>query len=184
MKTKELQLHGGTDLVKITRTQFVQDYKIPAVQKLCRNVNTPAQVFNTNLPTMGTVKKVYGDDFAQAYIETWIVNISEFVNIGKNMNENQIYETAQMILDSYPYFTLADINLIFKKAKKGDFGQIYDRLDGQIIFSWFTKYDQLRCSEAEEQSISQANYFKERDNRPHDRDTMSISNIKSRLFKK
>lgn len=136
------------------------------------------------MPTIGTVKKVYGDDFAQAYIETWIVNISEFVNIGKNMNENQIYETAQMILDSYPYFTLADINLIFKKAKKGDFGQIYDRLDGQIIFSWFTKYDQLRCSEAEEQSISQANYFKERDNRPHDRDTMSISNIKSRLFKK
>jgi hypothetical protein len=184
MKTKELQLHGGTDLVKITRTQFVQDYKIPAVQKLCRNVNTPAQVFNTNLPTIGTVKKVYGDDFAQAYIETWIVNISEFVNIGKNMNENQIYETAQMILDSYPYFTLADINLIFKKAKKGDFGQIYDRLDGQIIFSWFTKYNQLRCLEAEEQSISQANYFKERDNRPHDRDTMSISNIKSRLFKK
>lgn len=136
------------------------------------------------MPTIGTVKKVYGDDFAQAYIETWIVNISEFVNIGKNMNENQIYETAQMILDSYPYFTLADINLIFKKAKKGDFGQIYDRLDGQIIFSWFTKYNQLRCSEAEEQSINQANSFKERDNRPHDRDTMSISNIKSRLFKK
>lgn len=133
---------------------------------------------------MGTVKKVYGDDFAQAYIETWIVNISEFVNIGKNMNENQIYETAQMILDSYPYFTLADINLIFKKAKKGDFGQIYDRLDGQIIFSWFTKYNQLRCLEAEEQSISQANYFKERDNRPNDRDTMKISNIKSRLFRK
>lgn len=133
---------------------------------------------------MGTVKKVYGDDFAQAYIETWIVNISEFVNIGKNMNENQIYETAQMILDSYPYFTLADINLIFKKAKKGDFGQIYDRLDGQIIFSWFTKYNSLRCSEAEEQSINQANSFKERDNRPDDRDMMKISNIKSNLFRK
>ena len=132
---------------------------------------------------MGTVKKVYGDDFAQAYIETWIVNISEFVNIGKNMNENQIYETAQMIMDSYPYFTLADINLIFKKAKKGDFGQIYDRLDGQIIFSWFTKYDSLRCLEAEEQSINQANYFKDRDTRPHDRDITKISNIKSRLFK-
>jgi len=133
---------------------------------------------------MGAVKKVYGDDFAQAYIETWIVNISEFVNIGKNMNENQIYETAQMILDSYPYFTLADINLIFKKAKKGDFGQIYDRLDGQIIFSWFTKYNSLRCSEAEEQSINQGNYFKDRDIRPHDRDTMKISDIKSRLFRK
>ena len=51
--TKEIQVHGGTDLVKITRTQFVQDYKIPAVQKLCRNVNTPAQVFNTNLPNNG-----------------------------------------------------------------------------------------------------------------------------------
>lgn len=133
---------------------------------------------------MGTVKKIYGDDFAQAYIETWIVNISEFINIGKNMNENQVYETAQMILDDFPYFTLADINLIFKKAKKGDFGQIYDRLDGQIILSWFSKYNQLRCSEAEEQSINHAYSFKERDNRLSDRDTIRISNIKSNLFSK
>lgn len=182
--TKEIQVHGNKELVTTTRAQFIQDYKIPEVQKLCRNVNTPAQVFATNLPTMGTVKKVYGDDFAQAYIETWIVNISEFINIGKNMNENQVYETAQMVLDDYPYFTLADINLVFKKAKKGDFGQIYDRLDGQIILSWFSKYSQIRCSEAEEQSINQAYSFKERDDRLNDRDTMKISNIKSTYFRK
>jgi hypothetical protein len=167
----------------MTKGQFLADYKIPEVQKLCRNVNTPAQVFGTNLPTMGTVKKVYGDGFAQAYIETWIVNVSEFINIGKNMNLNQVCETAQMILDDYPYFTLADINLVFKKAKKGDFGQIYDRLDGQIILSWFLKYNMIRCSEAEEQSISQANSFKERDNRLNDRDTIKVSDIKSKLFR-
>lgn len=167
----------------MTKGQFLADYKIPEVQKLCRNINSPSQVFKTNLPTIGTVKRIYGDDFAQAYIETWIVNISEFINIGKNMNANQVYETAQMVLDEFPYFTLADINLVFKKAKKGDFGQIYDRLDGQIIFSWFTKYNQLRCSEAEEQSISQANYFKERDNRLNDREIMKISSFKPNYYK-
>ena len=171
-------------MTTITKDRFLADYKIPEVQKVCRNINTPAQVFATNLPTIGSVKKVYGDNFAQAYLETWIINISEFLNIGKGMNGNQVYETAQMVLDDYPYFTLADINLVFKKAKKGEFGQIYDRLDGQIILSWFSKYNQMRCSEAEEQSVSQAYSFKERDNRPNDRDTIRISNIKSNLFSK
>lgn len=182
--TKELQIQGNRGLATITKGQFLTDYKIPEVQKICRNINTPVQVFEANLPTMGSVKKVYGDDFAQAYIETWIVNISEFINIGKNMNENQIYETAQMILDDYPHYTLADINLVFKKAKKGDFGQIFDRLDGQIILSWFSKYNQIRCSEAEEQSINQAYSFKERDNRLNDRDTVKISDVKTKYYRK
>jgi len=116
---------------------------------MCRSITTPTQVFDSTLPTVGDIKRSYGEDFAQAYIETWIVNICEFVNIGKNMSPSQIYETATMIMDIYPYYKISDINLVFRKAKVGEFGQVYDRLDGQVILSWFARYHKDRCAEAE-----------------------------------
>lgn len=144
---------------------------------MCRSVNTIPQVFESNLPTLGAIKRSYGETFTQAYIETWIVNICEFVNIGKNMNPNQIFETALMIIDLYPYYTLSDINLVFKKAKIGEFGQIYDRIDGQIILLWFSTYNRLRCVEAEQISIDQSNSMKERDVRLNDREIKKINEI-------
>lgn len=153
------------------------------VQKICRGINTPAQVFDSNMPTLGALKRSFGDTFTQAYIETWIVNVCEFVNIGKNMTPVQICETAMIILDTYPYYTIADINLVFKRAKIGEYGQIYDRLDGQIILSWFAKYNKQRCLDAEEISINEANIFKERDDREYDREIKRLNEIEIKLKK-
>lgn len=154
---------------------------VPIVQKKCRGISTPAQVFESNLPTVGSLKRVYGEEFTQAYIETWIVNICEFVNIGKNMTPSQIYETALMIMDLYPYYKLSDINLVFKNAKIGVYGQIYDRLDGQIILSWFAKYNKERCEEAETQSILEAESMKDRDTRINDREIKKINELEIKL---
>ena len=136
---------------------------MPSIQKMCRSITTPTQVFDSTLPTVGDIKRRYGEDFAQAYIETWIVNICEFVNIGKNMSPSQIYETASMIMDIYPYYKISDINLVFRKAKVGEYGQVYDRLDGQVILSWFARYHKDRCAEAETLSIVEGSSMKERD---------------------
>lgn len=89
------------------------------------------------------------------------MNIREFVTVGKQMTDSQTAETAMLIFETYPSLTLADINLIFKRAKLGKYGQLYDRLDGQIILSWFQRYFAERCNEAEEISIREADFFKE-----------------------
>lgn len=180
----EIQQSKDQGLQKITKNQFLRDYKVPAIQKMCRNITTPEQVFDTDLPTLGCLKRTYGEDFTQAYIETWIVNICEFVNIGKNMTPAQICETASIIIDLYPYYKLADINLVFKRAKIGEYGQIYDRLDGQIILSWFSKYHRERCVEAEMLSISKADSMKERDTRINDREIRKINEIENFIRKK
>jgi hypothetical protein len=126
-------------------------------------MNRYEDVFKSGLPTIASIRKHYGYDFTQAYLEVWIVNLREFINVGKKMNDYQTRETASLILDTYPYLSLADINLLFKNAKLGRFGKQYDRLDGQVILSWFDQYFDERCECAAEQSVREANELKGRD---------------------
>lgn len=113
------------------------------------------------MPSIASVKKNFGADFIQAYIEGWVVNIREFINVGKKMTDEQTQETAMLIVDEYYNLNLADINFIFKNAKLGKYGKYYDRLDGQIILSWFEDHFNNRCAIAAEQSILEADKYKD-----------------------
>lgn len=111
------------------------------------------------MPALAEIEKTYGYEFLQAYLEGWIVNLREFVNVGKRMTDMQTFETAMIVLQDYKYLTIADINLLFKRAKSGYYGKLYDRLDGQIILDWFRTYDQERAAAAVEDSINEASKY-------------------------
>lgn len=123
-------------------------------------VNSYPAVFKCEMPALAEVERTYGYEFLQAYLEGWIVNLREFVNVGKKMTDMQTFETAMIILQDYKYLTIADINLLFKRAKSGYYGKLYDRLDGQIILDWFRSYDKERAAAAVEDSINEAEKYK------------------------
>lgn len=104
------------------------------------------------------------------------------MNIANGMKEAQIVETAEMIMFDYPYLSLADINLIFARAKRGFYGQIYNRLDGQIIMTWFREYHNERCIAAQDISISEASAFTDRSERQAG--LQKIGSIKHPIYKK
>lgn len=83
-----------------------------------------------------------------------------FFNVGKAMTDMQTYDTAMLIVETYPMLNVADINFVFKQAKLGRFGKLYDRLDGAIILDWFEQYLDRRCNAAAERSISEAHKHK------------------------
>lgn len=108
-------------------------------------------------PTIAAIGNAYGDSFIRAYIMGWIVNLREFINVSNAMTDEQTRMTAAMIVTEYQNLNIADINLIFRNAKLGRYGQFYGRLDGQMILGWFDKYFEERCIAASELSISRAN---------------------------
>jgi hypothetical protein len=126
----------------------------------CTSINSHLAACDSNLPTLGQIKKATGSETAQAYIEMWIINLLNFVNVGKTMNDDQVFETAMMILAEYPFLNIADINLVFKMAKLGKMGQFYDRLDGQVILSWFETYLSQRSAASAERSINESLQYK------------------------
>lgn len=166
-------------LAMTTKETFLKDYAVPAVQVMCRTINSYPAVFESSTPSLWDIEKAYGYEFLQAYLEGWIVNLREFVNVGKKMNDIQTFETAMIILQDYKFLTIADVNLLFKRAKSGYYGNLYDRLDGQIILGWFRKYFSERCNAAEEQSISEASRYKDD---PYER-TSSNEALKTHNFK-
>lgn len=60
------------------------------------------------------------------------------------MGERQIAETVRMIIDDFYYLNFDDLKFCFNNAKKGKYGKIYDRIDGNIIYSWVQKYGNER----------------------------------------
>jgi len=138
----------------------VKDYSVLAIQKKCRKINDLPAAIKSDMPSLARINKQFGEDFIQAYIEGWIVNLREFFNIGKNMTDEQTQETAMLIVTQFYNLTLADINLIFKMAKLGQLGKVYDRLDGQIILSWFDSYYNKRCEIFASNSIQESSKYK------------------------
>lgn len=82
----------------------------------------------------------YGKGSVATQLASMILEVASYFNIGKNINEDQAAETASLLIEKYPVETLEDFAICFKKAKTGEYGKVYDRLDGQIIFEWFASY--------------------------------------------
>ena len=65
------------------------------------------------------------------------------------MSDVQVAMTVDLILEEYPYMQTDDLKLCFKNAMKLKYGQIYNRIDGQIIMSWLKAYDVERAEKAD-----------------------------------
>lgn len=156
-----------------TKDQFLNRFSPGKCIRIFQKATTPALTIKSGAPTLAGIKKEYSEDFLIAYIAVWIVNLNDFVNASRKMTPPQIEETAVMIFQDYYYMNLADINLVFKKIKKGEFGQLYTELDGVKILSWFEKYSTERMRMAADLELNAAgNYsddFERTSNREDDK---------------
>lgn len=144
-----------------TQVQFIEKNTVPLCMKQYRNVKTAEVALKTEAPTLASLKRAYGDDFQSAYVEMWIENLNDFLNVNRKMSEAQVAETAMLLLQEYYYLHLADINLVFSKIKKGEFGNLFESIDGAKVLTYFRKYAEERMSIAENRSIDQGIAFKD-----------------------
>lgn len=90
-----------------------------------------------------------GEGYVKALLTLLIIDTVDFLNIGKTMNNNQVMQTVELILEDYWHYKVDHFVLVFNKAKKGYFGKQYDRIDGQVIFSWLEQFDREFSSDVE-----------------------------------
>jgi len=93
--------------------------------------------------------KETGNAFIRNFLNIVLVDLVNFFNVGKSMNHEQIIVTAGMIVDDYCMLKPDDLKLCFDNAKKGKYGKVYDRIDGQIIFEWLELYLEERAQAIE-----------------------------------
>lgn len=119
-------------------------------------VSTYNEVLKSGAPTLFDLSRGRGEEVTAAFLWKELSNTVQFLNVGKTMNLEQIKLTATYIMDDYSNLNLLDFKLFFAKFRKGEFGQAYDRIDGQVILQALGEYKNGRIEAAEQNSIRQA----------------------------
>jgi hypothetical protein len=97
----------------------------------------------TTAPKMMQLSKSLGDTALLKLIVVVLKQFNDSLNV-PSMSAMQIIETAREYIVTYPLNSVKDLILCLRKAKKGEYGQIYNRLDQATIFSFITKYEEER----------------------------------------
>ena len=73
------------------------------------------------------------------YVSAAIVSYLDFKNRRNTMNDQQIAETAMLIIEEFPFLKITDLKLFIRRLKCNVYGEVYD-LDGQAFIGWLRKY--------------------------------------------
>lgn len=137
---KEIQIHQKIDSLTLS-SSWKDHYKA-----LNLKYNSIAQVIESNRPALVDVIKKNGIGNTKTIISIAIIDVCKFFSVGKSISQDQVLEIAELIMENYSQFSMADIAVCFKMAKTGKLsgGKLYDRLDGNIICLWLNEYDELK----------------------------------------
>lgn len=86
----------------------------------------------------------YGSKNIRMLLFLMVQSFCESMNVVRNMNEDQMIESAAMLLDECENFRLEDYQIMFTMAKRGQLLKIYDRIDISIISALMDAYFKIR----------------------------------------
>lgn len=122
-----------------------------------RNLRTPSSilisircrdyedVLTSNHPTIAEmVQRSKGNNaFVLSYISAAIVSYLDFIGRRQTMDDQQVAETAELILQEYAVLKFDDIALFIRLCKLSHFGKLYD-INGAVLLQWLQTYCQER----------------------------------------
>lgn len=117
---------------------------------------TVNDVFDSPTCSIAVVNREFGETHLRAFMVNVLNDLIDFFNVGKSMSAVQVAQTADLVIEEFYYLKPDDFKLCFTQAKKGIYGKLYDRIDGQVILEWLHRYDQDRCIQAENVSRNNA----------------------------
>lgn len=117
-------------------------------------------IATSHKPTLSQIRKEMPAVLFDA-VQILVGELAKSFNVGKQMTVEQIEETAKVIVQEFHWLRVDDLKLCFRRIRSGHFGQIFDRVDCNVICH------ALRLYEAERQKmlaqVVQAEEDKKRD---------------------
>lgn len=110
---------------------------------------TISDALDSITPALAEYRKETSETHLQALLVVLVNDLVSFFSVGKTMGQAQLVQTVQLIIEDYYYLNVEDLKLCFNNAKKGVYGKVYDRVDGNIILGWLQQYAAERVAESE-----------------------------------
>jgi hypothetical protein len=127
-------------------------------------------------PSLARLRKFHGQDKAETIIKLFLTDLSELVNLKRSLSERQIDVIAQEVVTTYYSLNLADIHVIFRRARNGEYGELYESLDTPKVIRWFNDYFEERCETSAQSNVSN-NYHDKNSNFTSERATKMLDEL-------
>lgn len=141
----ELQKKSSGEVVKFDAAAYIQKYEPVQVLTSLQHIKTMEQAIEHDSNCVAYYSKQMGMDSVLALIELQLTALSESVNVGQPLTKYQIKEIALEIHSMFYFLSMAEICFIFRKAKRGEYGQLYGVLNIVAILDWFNQYAEERA---------------------------------------
>lgn len=129
------------------------------IREATAEIKTPRQSVElaksgkTHIPTVRRVARELGTAGMVSAVKAQMVELNLVLNLARPMNDGMIIATAPLIVDHLLEddcdITLADLRIIFDRAKKGTYGSFYGGIGSADIIAWIDGYIAEKCSEYE-----------------------------------
>jgi len=131
----------------------MQEWKLSSIN--LSSIQRIKDVFESNAPTLGLIKREYGKEFMITYISMWVNEINRFA--GGKMEEYECDLTAETIFNDFYFLNIADLKLITKRLNKRKF----IRVSGNEIYNEIELYFNERCIEAQSYNQKKSDDYKQ-----------------------
>lgn len=112
-------------------------------------------------PTVERLRQEVGEKVALLSILVLVRDFCNSVNAVRNMNEDQIIETASILLDECGNFRLEDYVMMFALGKRGQLVKIYDRVDVSLVSEMLDVYWGMRDKAGQRAQETQYHEFED-----------------------
>lgn len=153
-------------LVTVTSKNFLAIYDPERLNRELVEVRSVEDALSLSvreqLSSLAGLRREFGAQKVETIIKLYLVELCEMVNLIRPLREKQIEAIASEVVATYYALTIADIHVIFRRARNGEFGELYESLDMPKVMRWFSDYFAERCEAAANNSIRDAerNYDK------------------------
>lgn len=133
------------EIVKVNKVEYLQKYDPVRVLTTLKHIKTMEQAITDDTNNLAFYSKHMGEDSVLALIELHLTALSESVNVGQPLTKYQIKEIAIEIHSMFYYLSMTEICYVLRKAKRGEYGQLYGALNIVAILDWFNQYSEERA---------------------------------------
>lgn len=91
-------------------------------------------------PALSSLKLYRGEIKLNALIHSILYQIKDFFSVGRQMTDTQIEILCDLIFQDYYWLTVAEFKCFARKCMSAHFGPAYDRMDGDTIMQWLSKF--------------------------------------------
>lgn len=122
---------------------------LPSVSAISNRQITIQEAINGT--TLQNLKKVHGEDKVRAVIHGLLFQMVNYLGDVSIPNTDALDLLVTDIMDVYRTFSIEDIALVFKNARRGVYGKMYGQnFNGLVVMEWFQKYHEARLDKLEQ----------------------------------